>query len=121
MGKLIELLKSLLGGSLTGVQSNATGSQSNVEMPSQAYGAQDYRSQTYGSQGYRSQESKSQFTKKERRTEAEIAQFSASQANSAPVNRPNTVAAPLNKPQAAGPQQGGAPVKPSFSNKKQKI
>ena len=116
MGKLIELLKGLLGGNLTDTLSKATGSQSNVEMPSQ-----DYRSQTYGSQGYRSQEPKPQFAKKERRTEAESAQFSASQAGSAPVNRPNTASAPLNRPQSAAPQQGSAQVKPSFSSKKQKI
>ena len=121
MGKLIELLKGLLGGNLTDTLSKATGSQSNVEMPSQGYRSQDYRSQTYASQGYRSQEPKPQFAKKERRTEAESAQFSASQAGSAPINRPNTASAPLNRPQSAAPQQGSAQVKPSFSSKKQKI
>ena len=64
MGKLIELLKGLLGGNLTDTLSKATGSQSNVEMPSQGYRSQDYRSQTYASQGYRSQEPKPQFAKK---------------------------------------------------------
>lgn len=120
MGKLIDLLKGLLGGNLSDTLTKATGSQANVGTPSQSYRSQGYSSQNYGSQESRAQEYRPQ-PKKERRTDAESAQFSASQAGSAQFVKPNTTAsAPFSKPQPAASQPGSAQVKPSFSNKKQK-
>ena len=98
MGKIMELLKGLLGGNLNvDTLSKATGSQSNVETPSRFFGSQESRSQGTWAQQSRSQEYRPQpFTKKVRRTDAESAQF--------------------NEPQASSPQ-----VKPSFPGKKQKV
>lgn len=120
MGKLLELLKGLLGGNLGGnltdSLSNVAGSKTNFGMPSQTS-----RSQESSTQEYRQEFRPQNFTKKVRRTEAESAQFKDAHANSAQFNKPNTASAPLSKPQPASSQPASAQVKPSFSNKKQKI